>query len=154
MSSRLRIHLWQLLLALTYIAIVLACSRTRLSDCRFSRWDWSIDLAAVALTPINLAGLVWAAMRLVRQKRMSAGEILWAWLGVAWGSLLIAEHQHGWVGQLEHLAGLCFVSAIASVGAGFGPRPPKFVVAWAHMVGWALIEIDVVFWGMMACGEV
>jgi hypothetical protein len=64
--------------------------------------------------------------------------------------LLTAEHQHDRVGQLEHLAGLCVVSAIASASAAFGPRPPKFGVSWAHMVGWSLMEIDAIFWGTIA----
>jgi hypothetical protein len=108
-----------------------------------------IDSVAVALTPPNLAGLAWTVFRIGRLKTISAGEMLWAWSGIAWSTLLVANYTHDNVGLAKHLASLGVVSAIAASLAVFGPRPPKHGVMWAHLTGWLLLECDVIFWGLI-----
>ena len=103
-------------------------------------YDHFVGSVGMAITLANLFGLAWATSSVARKKQLSAGEMLWAWSGLAWGVwvglLLIYELPQTPVAYMQTLAIFGSFAAIAAFAAAFGPRPPEHGVMWAHWVGW------------------
>ena len=115
-----------------------------------------IPLFIDCLTPVHLAGPIYAAWRLWRHKALFAGEILWAWVGLVWmvfrlsGVAFSRSHGGGSV-ILEILAEFARLTAVlAMLLALYGKRPSKPEPIWPHHLGWAVAECDVIAWGWYA----
>ena len=146
---RLRLTLFTLVIA--YLSMVLSVMRFRLPDSRFALIDRLLETVVVALTLPNLLGPLRAGWSLLRGDRVSPGEILWAWVGTLWCWVWGTFHPHGRVEFLEGLAGHFLVLAgLATLLAVFGHQPARGSKAWAHHTGWAILECDVLVWGLIA----
>src|SRR5262249_23757871 len=111
----------------------------------------AFDIVVCGLTPLNLIGPPYAVMRLRSGMRVVAGEALWAWLGLVWSVLLVGWHPHSSDEELRLLVQFCRTSLImALLLALYGPRPVPPQSKWAHLIGWALMECNVVVWGWYA----
>ena len=109
------------------------------------------DAAVLVLIPINLAGPFYAARRVYRSHLLATGEILWAWLGVLWSMLLANWHPHNADGVLLLISdGARLTLVMAVLLALYGTRPSRPGPVWAHHLGWAILECDVIVWAWYA----
>ncbi len=107
------------------------------------------------LTPINLFGPIYSAWRLWRHQLPLAGEMLWAWVGLAWAVLIFSpEFTRMHIGASYTLNFLVefarLTAALAVLLALYGKRPTKPESRWPHHLGWAVAECDVIVWGWYA----
>ncbi len=113
-------------------------------------------IVVLGITPLNLIGPLHAALRLRRVKRLVAGEVLWAWLGLVWSVLLVESwrpHATSTTGLLRLMAQFCRMSLIvALLLILYGPRPAPKQSEWGQLLGWALMECNVMVWGWYASG--
>src|SRR5262249_4945499 len=132
-------------------AVVAAVMRFHLLDGRYHLFDRLFATTVFALTPPNLLGPLRAAWILLRGGGVSSGEILWAWVGTGWRWVWCTFHPHYRDYFLEGLViHFVLLAGLATVLAAFGPRPPRWGKFWAHHAGWAILECDVLVWGLIA----
>jgi hypothetical protein len=105
----------------------------------------------LGLTPPNVVGPMYAALRVRRGKPLASGHVLWAWLGLAWSMLMLGWHTHARFETLFLMAQCSRLSLVFAVLlALYGARPAATGAAWAHHTGWVLMECDVIVWGWYA----
>jgi hypothetical protein len=116
-------------------------------------WDSAFSLVVLILTPPNLIGPVHGVWQIYRPTTLTAGEILWARLGLVWWTLLVSWHPHSGAEIVSRMADYARLSLVlALLLMLYGPRPASQRPAWGHHAGWALMECDVVVWGWYAAG--
>jgi hypothetical protein len=91
-----------------------------------------MDSAKVALTAPNLIGPAWVTFRLAHHRTLSAGELLWAWSGIAWGTFLTIDYQCRDVGYTRDRA--CHSAERPAIVARFGG--PESVRRWEGLGIW------------------
>jgi hypothetical protein len=139
---RTRLRIWHVAALVAYLAVILGALRAIRPDKQPSIGEWLLLAVFLALTSTNLAGPIRAIGQFSRRGELFAGEILWAWLGVAWIVLLI-------YGTQSKLVGLMILSMSLAIGvAVFGLHPQGRDGAWANHVGWVLLAVNIAFHGI------
>jgi hypothetical protein len=117
-------------------------------------------LTHLALLLASGAGPFFAALRYFRRQPLASGHLLWAWVGLVWlASLIVIAPAFlypisgvdvlGWLVQCSRL------SLVVTVLLGlYGAKPAQTGAAWAHYLGWALMECTVIVWGWDAARTV
>ena len=148
--ARLRIGspLWALLVSFFVGALWLALE-ARLASQGVSLYD----AVLILITPVNLSGVPSAVWRLRTGGRITGGEVIWAWLGLVWPTVLVHWDAHlppATITIMAQCSGLC--SYMAVLVFLFGLRPVTLSERIAHNAGWLLMGCDVCMWGLYARG--
>jgi hypothetical protein len=137
------------------IAVIASCLLSRFRDGPIHS-DWFLfSWFTACLTPINLAGPLLAIRQYWNKERLFSGQILWAWMGLAWLVLLeipVFRYSHGpWIFKLEVFVEFARLTAVlALLLAVYGKRPSPPDPVWLHRIGWAVAESDAIAWGWYA----
>lgn len=98
---------------------------------------------ASVLTALNLAVPLYLVVQLRRGGPLVAGEVLWAWVGLMWATIMV---HHPGLELMEQ--GTRLILVVGLLLALYGRRPERPGSAWAHYLGWGLTECDVIAWGL------
>jgi hypothetical protein len=104
------------------------------------------------LTALNLAGPLCLAVRLGRREPLVAGEVLWAWVGLMWATIMLHHStdrsRGGFILSLDLMVqGARLILVLGLLLALYGRRPERPGWSWAHYLGWGLAGCDVIAWG-------
>jgi hypothetical protein len=107
---------------------------------------------ASVLTALNLAGPLYLAVQLRRRGPLVAGEVLWAWVGLIWATIIVHHSANrsrsGFIISLDLMVqGTRLILVLSLLLALYGRRPERPGWPWAHYLGWGLAQCDVIAWG-------
>jgi hypothetical protein len=107
---------------------------------------------ASVFTALNLAGPLYLTVQLRRRGPLVAGEVLWAWVGLMWATIMVhhsVDRSRGdFIISLDLVVQATrLILVLGLLLALYGRRPERPGSSWAHYLGWGLAECDVIAWG-------